>query len=188
MNRASLLVIYAGVLSLPVIALSGGFSRKEDAVVRESEPVARADLIVPVKGVGRDQLTDTWHQAREDGARVHEAIDIPAAGGTPVLAAQAGTVEKLFVSARGGNTVYIRVPPGDWIHYYAHLASYAPGLRAGQRVAQGEAIGFVGDTGNAGAGNTHLHFAVQHMARGETWYQGMAVNPYPMLAGKAQAR
>ena len=179
-----MLAVYLGVLSLPVIALSGGFSRRApNGRTPEPQVIARG-MIVPVAGVGRDQLIDTWGQSRENGARAHEAIDIPAPGGTPVLAARAGIVQKLFVSTRGGNTIYIRVPPGEWIDYYAHLADYAAGLHEGQKIAQGDTIGFVGDTGNAGPGNTHLHFAVQHLMPREKWYQGAAVNPYPLLRSR----
>ena len=99
-----------------------------------------------------------------------------------------GRVEKLHVSERGGLTAYVRDATGRWLTYYAHLASYAPNLREGQPVSVGQRIGFVGDTGNAGAGNTHLHFALHRMAPGEAWYQGTPVNPFPLLAGKPPAR
>ncbi|MBA3897022.1 MAG: M23 family metallopeptidase [Sphingomonadaceae bacterium] len=145
-------------------------------------------LIVPVSGVRPEQLVDSWHDPREAGARVHEALDIMAAGGTPVVAAMAGTVEKLFQSARGGTTIYVRSNDSLWIAYYAHLTGYVPSLHEGQHVGQGEQIGFVGDTGDAGAGNFHLHFALQRMQPSERWWQGTPVNPYPLLAGKAAAR
>ena len=148
--------------------------------------VAAGSFALPVSGVRADQLTDTWNQAREGGARSHQAIDIMAPGGTPVVAAFGGTVVKLFNSNAGGLTAYIR--DGEWSAYYAHLAGYAPGLREGQRVAKGERIGFVGDTGNAGAGNTHLHFAIHRMRPEEKWWQGTPVNPYPLLAGGSAAR
>ena len=138
-------------------------------------------LIIPVQGVPAGQLIDTWQQSRDNGARVHQAIDIPAPMGTPVLAAMPGRVEKLFVSKLGGLTAYVRSTDGNWLTYYAHLSGYADGLREGQGVAAGQTIASVGDTGNAGPGNTHLHFAVHRMAPGERWYQGTPVNPYPLL-------
>ena len=52
-----------------------------------------------------------------------------------------------------------------------------------RRVRAGETIAYVGDTGNAGAGNYHLHFAVARMGPGERWWQGTPVDPYPLLAG-----
>ena len=156
--------------------------------VGQSRGNTAGPLMVPVSGVAPSQLTDSWHDARDGGARVHEALDIAAPGGAPLVAAMAGRVEKLFQSERGGTTVYVRSDDGEWVAYYAHLQRYADGLAEGRHVSQGDLIGFVGDTGDAGAGNFHLHFALQRMKPGEKWYQGTAVNPYPMLAGKPPAR
>ena len=145
-------------------------------------------LMLPVVGVQPAQLLDTWGQSRGGGARHHQAIDIAAAGGTPVIAAAAGTIEKLFESRAGGTTLYVRSPDKQWSYYYAHLAGYAPGVQEGKPVRVGETLGYVGDTGNAGAGNTHLHFAVARMGADDRWYGGEPVNPYPLLAGKRTPR
>ena len=150
-----------------------------------SEPSA---LVVPVAGIPRGALRDSWGDAREGGARAHHGLDIIAPGGTRVVAAAAGTVEKLFESARGGTTLYVRTRDGRWIHYYAHLSGYAPGMREGLAVRAGQWIGTVGDTGDAAPGNHHLHFGVQRMAAGERWWEGEDVNPYPLLAGTAPDR
>lgn len=147
-----------------------------------SHASAPGPLLVPVAGITPAQLVDTYTQARESGARSHDAIDIMAARGTPVLAARAGRVEKLFQSERGGITAYIRSADGLWVDYYAHLDAYAPGLKEGQSVARGATIGTVGSTGNADPAAPHLHFAVNRLAPGEKWYQGVTVNPYPLLA------
>jgi len=181
-----------GFLGLLMIGLMLAVSTgrvEQAAAPRASEAVRSASaLLVPVVGVSAAALTDSWGDAREAGARAHAAIDIAAPHGTPVVAAMAGRVEKLFVSARGGITAYVRSADGRWQTYYAHLAGYATGLAEGHRVRAGQAIGFVGDTGNAGAGNTHLHFAVHRMAPLESWSGGTPVNPYPLLARNAQAR
>ena len=152
------------------------------------QPVTGASLAIPVAGVTADRLTDTWGDSRSGGARAHEAIDIMAPGGTPVIAASSGRIEKLFDSAAGGITLYVRSPDRRWNYYYAHLASYAPGIREGMPVRAGTLLGFVGDTGNAGAGNTHLHFGVSRMRAGDDWHEGQPVNPYPLLAGSAVGR
>ena len=153
--------------------------------VAEGVEVGPAGLAIPVAGVKPGQLTDTFTQARAGGGRVHDAIDIMAPAGTPVVASAPGTVEKMFLSQGGGGiTAYVRSDDKRWIYYYAHLQNYAPGLREGQRVARGTPIGFVGATGNANPGGPHLHFAIHRMNPGEKWYQGSAVNPYPLLAGK----
>ena len=139
-------------------------------------------LIIPVQGSQRAQLSDTFTQARESGARVHDAIDIMAPQGTPVLAAASGMVEKLFTSAAGGLTIYIRCDDRRFVHYYAHLDHYAAGLHEGQRVQQGEVIGAVGYTGNANPAAPHLHFAIQLTTPEAKWYEpSVPINPYPLL-------
>jgi murein DD-endopeptidase MepM/ murein hydrolase activator NlpD len=155
--------------------------RQEGAPVTLQE---HALLTIPVQGVHRKDIVDTWGQSRANGARTHQATDIMAPGGTPVIAAATGTVEKLFYSNGGGGiTLYERSPDRLWQYYYAHLQGYAPGIHEGQIVREGDLLGFVGDTGNAGAGNFHLHFGVSRMQPNEGWWQGLPVNPYPLLAG-----
>lgn len=139
---------------------------------------------VPVQGITAAQLVDSWHDAREGGTRAHEGLDIPAPAGTPVLAAMAGKVEKLFESVRGGTTLYIRSHDGGTMCYYAHLQRYADGLLEGQAVEQGQPIAFVGDTGDAGAGNTHLHFAFNRVSSTDKWYQGTPYDPFPALRSR----
>ena len=121
--------------------------------------VGTVNLIIPVAGVRPEQLLDTFGDARSEG-RLHDAIDIAAPAGTPVLAAADGRILKLFQSERGGTTIYQLGPNQELIFYYAHLAGYAPGLAEGNDVRQGDVIAYVGDTGNAGTGNYHLHFSI----------------------------
>ncbi|WP_116089855.1 M23 family metallopeptidase [Sphingomonas crusticola] len=155
-----------------------------------SSPVGELDanaggggLVIPVAGVNREQLTDTWGDARGDGTRQHHAIDIMAPRGTPVLAAAAGTVEKIFESANGGHTVYIRRADTSWQDYYAHLDSYAADLREGIEIKQGQQIGTVGSTGDASPDGPHLHYEIHRMAPGDNWSAGTELNPYPILRG-----
>jgi len=153
--------------------------------VAESVVVGPAGLAVPVAGIRPEQLVDTYTQARAGGSRVHDAIDIMAPNGTPVLAAAPGTVEKLFFSKGGGGiTAYIRSNDNRWVYYYAHLDEYAPGLNEGEKVRRGQRIGTVGSTGNANPAGPHLHFAIHRMEAGDDWHQGSPVNPYPLLAGE----
>ena len=111
-----------------------------------TQPSVVDDLIVPVSGVRPEQLTDTFDDARSEG-RVHDAIDIPAPQGTPVLAATNGTVAKLFHSDKGGTTIYQLSTDQKVIYDYAHLQRYADGLVGRQIVRQGDVIAYVGDTG-----------------------------------------
>jgi len=145
-------------------------------------------LAVPVTGVTRSALADSWEDPREGGVRQHHGTDIMAPGGTVVMAAAPGTIEKLFQSAAGGTTLYVRSPDRQWVYYYAHLSAYAPGVHEGQGVKVSDPLGYVGDTGNAGAGNFHLHFGLQRVTPDQHWYQGRDVNPYPYLAGKPSQR
>jgi murein DD-endopeptidase MepM/ murein hydrolase activator NlpD len=153
--------------------------------IAEGVEVGPAGLAIPVVGVEAKQLTDTFTQARAGGARVHDAIDIMADEGTPVIAAMDGVVEKLFFSDGGGGiTIYVRSPDQRWTYYYAHLQGYAPGLAEGRQVKRGQVIGRVGHTGNASAEGPHLHFAINRMEQGQRWWEGEPINPYPLLAGK----
>ena len=151
-------------------------------------PVTSGTLAVPVAGVARKAIMDSWNDARGGGARGHHGTDIMAPGGTRVVAAASGRIEKLFQSGLGGITLYVRSPDRRWTYYYAHLAGYAAGVREGMAVKAGDTLGYVGDTGDAGAGNYHLHFGLTKMQPGESWYQGENVNPYPLLAGRERAR
>ena len=152
-------------------------------VLAQQVQIAPSGLALPVVGVKQDELVDTFDASRSVGRR-HDAIDIMAAEGTPVIAVADGTIEKLFTSVRGGLTIYERSPDQKWVYYYAHLSAYAPGLAEGQQVKRGQVIGRVGHTGDASAAGPHLHFAINSMATGERWWDGTAINPYPLLAGK----
>lgn len=144
-------------------------------------------LTVPVAGVSREEIASTWGDPRPDG-RLHRGNDIMAPRGTPVVAAGDGKVEKLFQSEAGGTTMYVRSPDGMWTYYYAHLAGYAPGMQEEAEVRAGDVIGYVGDTGNAGVGNYHLHFGLNAMLPGQGWWEGRAVDPTPLLAGAGAGR
>lgn len=140
-------------------------------------------LIVPVSGIEPSQLFDTYTDARDSG-RVHDAIDIMAAAGTPVLAAADGPIEKLFTSDKGGLTIYQFANHGDRGYYYAHLQGYADGLMEKRQVRQGDVIGYVGSTGNANPAAPHLHFEVFVLGSERQWWTTKPLNPYPLLGGR----
>lgn len=145
-------------------------------------PVSPSGLVVPVRGVVPSQLSPTFEDARSEG-RVHEAIDIMAPAGTPVLAVADGHIEKLFDSKQGGLTIYQFEPAGRHAYYYAHLERYAPGLAEQQPVRQGEVIGYVGSSGNADPAAPHLHFAIFVLGPEKRWWEGRAIDPWPLLSG-----
>ncbi len=138
-----------------------------------------AAMVVPVSGVDRSQLRDTYAEARGD--RAHEALDIPAARGTPVLSAADGRLLKIFNSQAGGLMVYATDATERFILLYGHLDSYAEGLSEGMPLVRGQVIGYVGTTGNAPVGTPHLHFGILRGDPDVSWWTGVAVNPYTLL-------
>lgn len=140
-------------------------------------------LLIPVEGVTAGELKDTFTETR-GGGRVHDAIDILAPKGTPVRAVADGKVVKLFTSVPGGLTVYQFDPAGTHCYYYAHLDGYAPGLKEGKLLKRGELVGYVGSSGNALASAPHLHFAIFVLGPQQRWWEGTAINPYPLLTGR----
>jgi murein DD-endopeptidase MepM/ murein hydrolase activator NlpD len=134
-------------------------------------------LLLPVRGVDVRKLTDTFDDARDETRR-HEALDIFAPRGTPVLAVEDGTIEKLFTSKLGGLTIYEFDPTRTYAYYYAHLDAYAADLREKAHVARGQVLGYVGTTGNAPKNTPHLHFAVFVLTAAKQWWVGTAVDPF----------
>ena len=148
-----------------------------------SSALASMRLLIPVEGVRPEQLQDTFKESRSEG-RVHDSIDIIAPRGTPVLAATDGRVVKLFSSVKGGITLYQLASADEhYVLYYAHLERYADGLAEGHVARRGETLGYVGDTGNATPGNTHLHFQIYRVEDPKRFWTGENINPYPLLRG-----
>ena len=149
-------------------------------LARPADDLAERDLLVPVQGVPRTGLQDTYDDARGQG-RVHNAIDIMATRGTPVLAVEAGRIAKLFTSKLGGLTIYQYDPTETYCYYYAHLDRYAPGIKEGDQVSRGQVIAYVGSTGDASPEGPHLHFEITRLHADKKWWQGDSINPYPIL-------
>jgi murein DD-endopeptidase MepM/ murein hydrolase activator NlpD len=138
-------------------------------------------LLVPVQGIKSAQLTDTFYQPRGE-QRQHEALDIMAPTGTPVIAVADGKVVKLFQSKPGGLTVYQFDPTEQFAYYYAHLDRYADGLAEGMDVKRGTVIGYVGVTGNSDPNAPHLHFALVSLTAEKQWWKGTPINPFPLMS------
>ena len=150
-------------------------------------PADSSSLMIPVVGIKREQLQDTFNAARSEG-RVHNALDIMAPLGTPVIAVADGEIAKFFDSERGGITIYQYSSDRRYVYYYAHLQKRADNLKEKDFVTRGTVIGYVGDTGNSGAGNYHLHFTVTSIAEGQSIFEGTEVNPYPLLKDGIESR
>ncbi|WP_374667799.1 M23 family metallopeptidase [Acinetobacter sp.] len=145
-----------------------------DQVLRLKNMRLSDSLPVPVDGVQRKKLTDTWGASRSQG-RAHEGIDIMAPRGTKVYSATDGLIADLRNNNLGGKVIWVMGPGGSW-HYYAHLDSHKRGLNVGDSVKKGQFIGYVGNTGNARRTAPHLHYGIYLNGKGRG-----AVNPYPYL-------
>ena len=177
------------VTTSPVAAPRRAPSGSSRGVVATLSPLSSSEtvnyilsrgLLVPVTGVVASQLRDTFDEGRDEG-RVHRALDILAPRGTPVLAADDGRVLRVRQNALGGNTVYTTDPQGRVVYYYAHLDAYRPGLTEGATIARGDVLGIVGTTGNAPRDTPHLHFQVMRMPPDGKYWDGDAINPYPLF-------
>ncbi len=145
-----------------------------------AEHLRRRALTIPVSGLRVGDLPPSSF-AETRGARIHEALDIMAPAGTPVVAVEDGTVEKLFTSEAGGLTVYQFDPSKSVAYYYAHLQGYARGLVEGAPVTRGQVLGYVGSTGNANPDAPHLHFAIFVLGPEKRWSEGTAIDPSLVL-------
>ena len=141
-------------------------------------PLASRRFAFPVKGYAAN-LRDTF--ADERGRRRHEALDIMAPRGTPVVAVDDGRVARAYRSVLGGLGVYQYDRDEKHVFYYAHLDRYAEGLAPGTLLKRGDLVGYVGSTGNAPKHAPHLHFAMYELGPDKRWWRGRPVDPYPLL-------
>jgi murein DD-endopeptidase MepM/ murein hydrolase activator NlpD len=190
--------LFAGVLTLSLLTTSCLYPPRpvyrprppvqqtgaaRGVVLREPDDVEYLrgrGLIIPVAGVEPEQLHNDFHAMRSGGRR-HNAIDILAPYGTPVIAADDGFILRLSSNKAGGNVVYATDPEERVVYYYAHLAGYYAGLSAGKSIAKGDTLGYVGTSGNAPENTPHLHFQIMRMRGGGRYWNGEPFNPYPLL-------
>jgi peptidoglycan LD-endopeptidase LytH len=139
-------------------------------------------LMVPVAGVAPSRLTDTFDAPRDGGRRRHNALDILAPMGTPVVSADDGVVLALRSNRLGGHVIYATDPARRFVYYYAHLSRYQPSLAPGQSLRRGDVIGYVGATGNADPRWPHLHFQVMAFPPDDRWWTGIPIDPLRYFA------
>ena len=175
--------VVAGVaMGVVGVMLTGGLAGYGLAAAGAMLPAGQ--LLVPVQGITSAQLVDTFTDSRSEG-RSHDAIDIMAPHGTPVLAVADGRIEKLFNSRQGGLTLYQFNSDRTHAYYYAHLQGYADGIAEQRDVKRGEVLGYVGVTGNSDPNGPHLHFAIFELGPEKQWWKGTSINPYGPLGGVA---
>ncbi|HUJ13666.1 MAG TPA: M23 family metallopeptidase [Thermoanaerobaculia bacterium] len=136
-------------------------------------PLGSMALRMPVVGVRVRDLSDSWHDPRDGGTRLHKGIDIFARRGTEVVAVADGIVSYIGEQRLGGRCIWLTTESGT-AFYYAHLDRWAPGLYEGMEVQAGDLLGFVGNTGNAAHTPSHLHFGINQ--------NDDMVDPFPLLA------
>lgn len=200
MRKMFAYIICIGIVALSLLVLAGkdpavaqvGLESTDDAIGAPAMVTAHAapadadaytlpsPLQVPVLGVTAENLSDNYADPR-GGGRTHEAIDIMAPTGAPVIAVADGTIIKMFDSVPGGLTIYQYDVTGKLAYYYAHLDRYAADLREDQPVARGDLIGYVGATGNADPLAPHLHFAIFQLGPEKQWWKGAPINPYALF-------
>jgi peptidoglycan LD-endopeptidase LytH len=138
-------------------------------------------LYFPVAAGDSIRLDDSFEAPRDGGSRRHQAIDILAPRGTPVLSAGDGRILRLSNSTKGGITVYATDLEEQFVYYYAHLDRYHSSIYAGKPLMRGDTLGFVGTTGNSPKNVPHLHFQIMRMPADRKFWSGEPVNPYPLL-------
>ena len=137
-------------------------------------------LVVPVLGAYPVDVPNSFLEGRSNGRR-HNAADILAPRGTPVLSADDGVIRRLSTNALGGITIYATDPDERFVYYYAHLDGYAPDLHVEQRVRRGDVLGYVGTTGNAPVNVPHLHFQIMRLLDRDRLWDGVPIDPKPFL-------
>jgi murein DD-endopeptidase MepM/ murein hydrolase activator NlpD len=162
------------------VTMVHGLERPGSAIELLERRARDGEVVAPIILLTRAHLHDSFNEIHH--GHPHHAIDIMEPRGTPVRAAVDGTIRKLHYSMAGGNTIYEFDEAGEFCYYYAHLDSYARGLREGARVKRGQIIGFVGSTGDASPDAPHLHFAIYMLGPRRQWWKGTPLDPYPVLA------
>jgi len=175
-------ITYKKYIRLLIIILAYSLPSISFAAISNSEFVKRinelpknpvTNLPVPIVfGVDVGDVTDTWGEARSNG-RTHEGTDIFAPRGMLIASPTKAVVHRIGTSGRGGLHVWT-INPGGERFYYAHLNGIYPGLEVGDKLEVGDPIGFVGDSGNAKGGQTHLHWGIYS----NDW---KATNPFPRI-------
>jgi murein DD-endopeptidase MepM/ murein hydrolase activator NlpD len=168
--RAQQLAAQQAAAAAEVEALAEALRRSQAGRAERARGVSSfaisGEWACPVQGAL--SFTNDWGNARS-GGRTHKGTDMLSPRGTPVVAPVDG-VARQRTGGLGGLSVYVDGADGNQ-YYLAHLSSYA----AAGTVSKGEVVGYVGNSGNAAGGPTHVHFQIHPNG-------GSPVNPYPTLA------
>jgi murein DD-endopeptidase MepM/ murein hydrolase activator NlpD len=175
-------VVRGGTCELVLVAMAVAVAGCGIRYRSSGTGLAARRLMVPVAGVAPSKIPDTFNAPRDGGRRRHNALDILAPIGTPVLSADDGVVLALRSNRLGGRVIYAADPSRRFVYYYAHLSGYHPSLGPGRALRRGDVIGYVGATGNADPRVPHLHFQVMAFPPDDRWWTGTPIDPLPYLA------
>lgn len=171
------------------------------AVVRDSAPPLPGDvasmsdadylryrhILLPVAGADMSRVEDSFYEGRDNGERVHRAIDILAPRGTPILSADDGRILRMSTNALGGISMYTVDTNARLVYYYAHMDHYNDAMLPGRTIVRGDTLGYVGTTGNAPKDTPHLHFQVMRWPLDGKYWNGEPINPFEALGGVRRA-
>ena len=115
-------------------------------------------LMNPVIGATKKSIISIYGDARDNGRRRHEGIDIVAPRGTIVVAPSEGEIAEVGYNSLGGKVIWMKDAKHKRAYYFAHLDSQI--VKKGMIVKQGDTLGTVGNTGNARRTRSHLHFGI----------------------------
>lgn len=146
-------------------------SNEEQQKIDALGTVAEQNIAMPI--LFGSSMLHNYGELRVSG-RTHDGEDIMAPKGTPIVSPTAAVVTRVDYGAGEGNAIYTANPGGERFIYY-HLDRVAEGIAAGQVLARGDLIGYVGNTGDASGGAAHLHFEIRTNS-GNT-----PSDPYPRL-------
>ena len=156
--------------------VSSGTQRKINAL--DDDPVE--NLPIPILlGVAKANIYSDFGDPRDGGDREHEGQDILAPKGAYIVSPTEAVVIRVGEGSSAGNYVYTANPGGETFAYM-HLDEIADGLSSGDELEPGDLIGYVGNTGNAMGGVTHLHFEIRDGRE--------ATDPYPRLTREFTAK
>jgi murein DD-endopeptidase MepM/ murein hydrolase activator NlpD len=135
---------------------AGGFTLTPPISPAVYEQLTSPGYVFPVAG-GAHYGHDYGNFRADTG--FHQGSDLFAPAGTPLVAVQAGVLHNVGWNRLGGWRLWVEDTHGNWF-YYAHLSAYSPIAKDDAHVNAGDVIGFVGNTGDAQGGSTHVHFEI----------------------------
>lgn len=155
-------------------SLGGHYSSAIQKAINKLDKGPVEDLPIPVLFIQKSTITPNFGDPRDGGTRTHMGEDILAPRDSFIVSPTDAVVTRIGTQSSEGNYVNVAAPGGETF-IFMHLDHFAD-IDEGDVLKPGDIIGYVGNTGNAAGGPTHLHFEVHDKTR-------KAIDPYPLLTG-----